>query len=214
MTSEEFGSLLRQILGPGFPLSPPLIHSLYTHMQLMLRWNQVINLTAVTSQEEAVDRHYAESLWLASLLPPGPWRVLDIGSGAGFPGIPIGLYHPEYRVTLLEAHRRKAAFLSEATRGMEMFRVVAARAEEFAERFDWVVSRAIAAGALRRHLSRLGERVAALTSTSRVEEWTAIPGWRWETPKPLPWSPGRVVMMGEVSRGTVEPPGEGVSRGT
>src|SRR6185369_11634689 len=65
----------------------------------MLRWNKMINLTRIERMEEVVDRHYAESLFLGSNLPAGPITIGDVGSGAGFPGLPIAVLRPESRIT-------------------------------------------------------------------------------------------------------------------
>src|SRR5262245_54597910 len=105
----------------------------------MMQWNQKINLTRITEVDEVVERHYRESLYLASQLPAGELRIADVGSGAGFPGIPIGIARPECDVTLIESVRKKAVFLKEATRGLGNFRVLASRAEDINEQFDWVV---------------------------------------------------------------------------
>src|ERR1700738_4164741 len=103
----------------------------------MIRWNQSINLTTVTDPAEAVERHYGESLLLAEHLTAG--RVVDIGSGAGFPGIPVAVVRPECHVTLVESHQRKAVFLREATRQMSNVRVIAKRIEAVQEGFDWSI---------------------------------------------------------------------------
>ena len=88
-------------------------------------------------------RHYCESLFVAIHLPEEPVSVLDVGPGAGFPGIPMAILRPDCRFTLAESHQRKAVFLREATRHLSNVRVAARRAEEAAGAFDWVVSRAV-----------------------------------------------------------------------
>src|SRR5690349_10628648 len=115
--------------------------ALESHYELLVRWNKVLNLTAIEKLEEAVERHYCESLTLAERLTPG--RVADIGSGAGFPGLVAAIARPDCEFTLVESHQRKAVFLREASRGMVNVRVLAVRAEQIRERFDWVVSRAV-----------------------------------------------------------------------
>lgn len=119
---------------------------LEAHFELLLRWNKKLNLTRITDPKEAWERHYMESIRLARQLPPGPLKIADVGSGAGFPGIPIAVVRPECQVTLIESHKRKAVFLREATRHMPNVRVLAMRAEDVKEKFDWVVSRAVRAG--------------------------------------------------------------------
>jgi 16S rRNA (guanine527-N7)-methyltransferase len=108
-----------------------------------LRWNRKINLTRITSLQDAVRYHYCESLYLATRLPPGPLRIVDIGSGAGLPGIPVAIYRPECTVDLVESHQRKAVFLREAARELKNVRVVAQRAESVTDSYDWTISRAV-----------------------------------------------------------------------
>jgi 16S rRNA G527 N7-methylase RsmG len=134
--------LLKRVAG-FCDLSSNQLDQLQEHYELMLRWNKTINLTRIGAIEEAVERHYAESLFLGSILPEGPLSVADVGSGAGFPGIPMGILRPELSVSLIESHRRKAVFLKEACRGLANLAVIPRRAEEVVERFDWIVSRAV-----------------------------------------------------------------------
>jgi 16S rRNA (guanine527-N7)-methyltransferase len=82
-------------------------------------------------------------LYLATRLPEGPLRIIDIGSGAGFPGIPVAIYRPECTVDLVEAHQRKAVFLREAARNLTNVRVLAQRAEAVTDSYDWTISRAV-----------------------------------------------------------------------
>ena len=112
-----FADILRARLACIIDLSPAQVSALDAHYQLLLRWNRTLNLTRVESLEEAVERHYCESVFLASHLPAGPLRVADIGSGAGFPGFPVAVARPDCQVTLIESHQRKAVFLREASRG-------------------------------------------------------------------------------------------------
>src|SRR2546423_8657954 len=113
------------------------------HFDLLQRWNKVLNLTSVHGMEEIIERHYCESLFLAKHLPPGTLRVADIGSGAGFPGLPVAVLRPDCNVTLIESHQRKSVFLREASRDFPNVNVIAKRAESIDARFDWAVSRAV-----------------------------------------------------------------------
>ena len=117
---------------------------LESHYELLLRWNRKLNLTRIEELEDVVRLHYCESLFLSQCLPPGPLRIVDVGSGGGFPGIPVAVSRPECEVTLVESHQRKAVFLREATRGLTNVTVAAKRAEDLVGSFDWVVSRAVA----------------------------------------------------------------------
>jgi 16S rRNA (guanine527-N7)-methyltransferase len=153
------------------------------HYQLLRRWNKVLNLTSIDNYEEAVERHYGESLFLGQHLPPGHLTIADIGSGAGFPGIPVAVLRPDCTVTLIEAHQRKAVFLREATRKLPNIRILAKRVEDVTESFAWVVSRAVSYEDLGKNLKRLGRRAALLTGAEPPPESL---GFEWETPIPLP----------------------------
>jgi 16S rRNA (guanine(527)-N(7))-methyltransferase RsmG len=111
------------------------------HYELLCRWNKVLNLTRIEDRDEALERHYAESLFLAERLTPG--TVVDIGSGAGFPGFVVAVARPDCRVTLVESHQRKAVFLREAARNLPYIRILPKRAELVQEHFDWLISRAV-----------------------------------------------------------------------
>lgn len=88
------------------------------YLELLLRWNARLNLTSLRQPEEIIHRHLAECAFAAQHLPAGIRTLLDYGSGAGLPGIPIAICRPEIRVTLAEAHGKKAAFLREAVRAV------------------------------------------------------------------------------------------------
>jgi 16S rRNA (guanine527-N7)-methyltransferase len=140
---EDFKSLLKLEFSPyGTPTGDQLT-LLEQHYQLLLRWNQKMNLTRITSVGDAVRYHYCESLYLARSLPEGALRIVDIGSGAGFPGVPVAIYRPDCEVHLVESHQRKAVFLSEATRDLPNTRVLAVRSEDVTETYDWMISRAV-----------------------------------------------------------------------
>jgi 16S rRNA (guanine527-N7)-methyltransferase len=138
-----FRELLCRRVSGFCELSTAQLDQLQQHYELMLRWNKSINLTRIEGLEEAVDRHFAESLFLGSSLPSGPLSIADVGSGAGFPGMPIAILRPEVSVTLIESHQRKAVFLKEGTRSLPNVSVICKRAEDVVEKFDWVVSRAV-----------------------------------------------------------------------
>jgi 16S rRNA (guanine527-N7)-methyltransferase len=140
---EDFKSLLTLEFAPYGALDSQQLTLLEEHYCLLLRWNQKINLTRVTSLQDAVRYHYCESLYLATRLPEGTLRIVDIGSGAGFPGIPVAIYRPECTVDLVESHQRKAVFLREAARKLANVRVLAQRAEAVAGSYDWTISRAV-----------------------------------------------------------------------
>lgn len=140
----EFGSLLTERLHGVLAPTERQLEQMEAHFQLLLRWNEKLNLTRITDLPEAVTRHYAESAFLATHLPGvAGLRIADIGSGGGFPGVPLAILRPDARVDLVESRTRKAAFLREATADLGNCRVLAQRAEELAGPYDWLVSRAV-----------------------------------------------------------------------
>lgn len=178
----------RKIVGTEFAcfrvLSEAELDALQAHYELLLRWNEKVNLTRITDPTEAARFHYCESLYLALRLPPGGLSIADVGSGPGFPGFPIAVIRPECSVVLIESDQRKAVFLREASRELKNVRVFSQRAELLTERFDWVVSRAVARQDLLR--LQLAPNFALLTVG--------------EAGEPLPWGEKRCVEI--VSRET------------
>ena len=124
---------VRRLLEPfGIDLSADQTSQLVAYLELLLRWNKKINLTGIRDGESCVSRHFGESLYL------GRWvrlngRLLDIGSGAGFPGLSLKIIFPDLSVTLLEPVAKKRAFLKEVARvcGMDLVEVRGERLEDF-----------------------------------------------------------------------------------
>jgi 16S rRNA (guanine(527)-N(7))-methyltransferase RsmG len=158
---DSFAELLVRHLDRKVILIDEQISALDRHYQLLVKWNRVLNLTSIRNTEEAVIRHYCECLFFASLLPDSG-RVLDLGSGAGFPGVTVSVLHPKMRVTLLESHQRKAVFLKEATRDLKNVDVVPKRAEDTSGTWDLVVSRAVDPQEVLRQAPRLASRIGML----------------------------------------------------
>ena len=113
LTEDAISTLLAPYL--TIPPPPALYTQLSTYLDLLLKWNARTNLTAIRDPEEIVCRHFGESLFAAQHLAPST-TLLDFGSGAGFPGLPIQLFHPEITVTLAESQNKKATFLREVLR--------------------------------------------------------------------------------------------------
>jgi len=189
-----FVELLRSKLADIYELSDAQINQLERHFELLTRWNRVLSLTSVRTLEEAVERHYCESAFAACNLPEGMVSVADIGSGAGFPGVPIAIVRPQCSVALIESHQRKAAFLKEASRDLANARVLALRAENVAEHFDWVVSRAVRYSDIAGALKQLGRNAELLTGEV---EAAGLDGFKWREPIRLPWGDRRYLWIGE-----------------
>jgi 16S rRNA (guanine527-N7)-methyltransferase len=116
-------SAIADLLTPYFSESDvpaTLLPQLSTYLDLLLKWNARTNLTAIRDPEEIVRRHFGESLFAARHLDAGTITLLDFGSGAGFPGLPIALLRPDTQVTLAESQNKKAAFLREAVRSLNL----------------------------------------------------------------------------------------------
>ena len=191
--SAVFRDLLRERLSGVAEVTDAQAEALESHYNLLVRWNRTLNLTAIRDLPEAVERHYCESLFLAARLPAGALRIADVGSGAGFPGLPVAIYRPDCVVTLIESHQRKAVFLKEAARGLANVRVLARRAEEVDEEFDLCVSRAVSYRDLMPSLQGLAPAAVLLGG---IEEPPAELGFAWQPPVPLPWGSQRYLRMG------------------
>jgi 16S rRNA (guanine527-N7)-methyltransferase len=140
-------SAIAELLTPYLPIIPPgLCEQLSLYLDLLLKWNAHTNLTAIRDPEEIVRRHFGESLFAARHLPRTAATLLDFGSGAGFPGLPIALLRPEIRVTLAESQNKKSTFLREAVRTLHLpTEIWPKRVESLppSRRFDIVAMRAV-----------------------------------------------------------------------
>jgi len=181
---EDFKSLLELEFSPYGSLTADQLTLLEQHYKLLLRWNQKLNLTRITSLVEAVRYHYCESLYLAEHLPKRPLRIVDIGSGAGFPGIPVAVYRPDCGVDLVESHQRKAVFLTEAAHSLPNVRVLPQRAESLVGGYDWMISRAV----------RVNDLLLNLTQN------IAVLGTKGDK---LPWGEARALFQMRVDAGTL-----------
>jgi 16S rRNA (guanine527-N7)-methyltransferase len=131
----------------GLAALPPAAYEQFQrYLDLLLRWNQHLNLTAIRDAGQIIQRHFVESAFAAQHLPSGIISLLDYGSGAGLPGIPIAICRPEIQVTLAEAQGKKASFLREALRVIALpGQVYGGRVETMPEQnlFDAVSMRAV-----------------------------------------------------------------------
>jgi 16S rRNA (guanine527-N7)-methyltransferase len=173
------------------------------YVSLILRWNTRLNLTAIRSEEGVLSRHLIESIKLVGNLPAGIATLLDFGSGAGLPGIPIALCRPEIAVTLAESQGKKAAFLREAVRALGLSATVyAGRAERLEEKFDCVAMRAVdrMAEAVKAAAALVAPHgwLALMTSDDELEKLTAAAGveFAWREPVRLPSSEQRLIALG------------------
>lgn len=140
---DDFRALLVSEFAPFGSLTEHQLDLLEQHYQLLCHWNKRINLTRIRDIREAVQFHYCESLFLAQWLPKGRLRIADVGSGTGFPGIPVAILRPDCTLDLIESHQRKAAFLRESSQPLPNVNVVCRRAEKYTEKYNWMISRAV-----------------------------------------------------------------------
>jgi 16S rRNA (guanine527-N7)-methyltransferase len=203
-TPESAGVRLNQLLhAGGLPgLEAEQSRRFEAYLSLLMRWNARTNLTAIRDQEGILARHFVESIACVHALPVGIANLLDFGSGAGFPGIPIAICRAEIEVTLAESQGKKAAFLQEAVRVLSLrAKVHSGRAEALAGHFDCVVLRAVermqqavrmAAGLVKTSgwlaVMTTGPEVAGLQSATGVE-------FSWSGSILLPGSEDRVIAL-------------------
>lgn len=185
-------------------LDEAAIDRLGAYVSLILHWNARVNLTAIRDEDGIISRHIVESISVSSQLPAEIRTLLDFGSGAGLPGIPIAICRPNIEVTLAESQNKKAAFLMEALRVLGLdAKVYSGRAEELKSRFDCVTLRAVdkmaAAVSSAAGLVAPGGWVALMTTVSGLEELqvAAGSGFEWTGKFPLAGGDARILAFGQ-----------------
>src|SRR5438270_4794608 len=233
MEPKRIADLLTPFLGPS-ALTAEQLDAIKVYLELLMRWNARMNLTAVRDEEGIVTRHFGESLFTAAQLfpatassatrasagnaatQPGP-RVIDLGSGAGFPGLPIKICLPSIRLTLVESNQKKATFLREVVRGLQLrdADVFAGRGEglstaathsHFGVPPDLVTMRAVerfeSALPVAGELARMAganpkSRLALLVGKEQSGRLNELaPEFSWGSPIPVPQSRERVLVLG------------------
>ncbi len=216
METAQIAELLAPFTGRA-DLSPWVLSQLDSHLDLLLRWNARMNLTAVRDPEHIVTRHFGESLFAARILLGNDidcsegCAVADLGSGAGFPGIPIKLYAPEIRLTLIESQGKKATFLREVIRtlGLQGTQVFCGRAEQWGETADFVTLRAVEQ--FQRSLPIAAQLVGGKGKLCLLLGARQVPiaqqavgaSWEWQEPETVPQSDQRVVLVGRHSESAI-----------
>ena len=199
---------LRELLSPfvAHPLAAEKLEQFHLYLDLLLKWNARINLTAVRDAEEIVQRHFGESIFAGEQLElEAASTLIDFGSGAGFPGLPIAIIAPHLRVTLIESQQKKVAFLREVIRSLrlENATVHAGRAEETALKSQIVTMRAVekfeSALPVAAALVEAAGCLALLIGLAQAQfSCTALPQFEWQKPIRIPDSRERVVMIGKL----------------
>ena len=196
-TPDWFSQLLARELSQ-IHLSESQISQLYQHYEILLRWNQRMNLTTVKPGPEMAIRHYCESLFFAAHLPAVRENisVLDLGSGAGFPGVPMAILKPQWNVRLVESSQRKAVFLRESTRHLRNVSVLAERMERLSVHADWVVARAVDPEEVLDNVPRLAPNVGLMLGEDDFSALRTDSSVAWEEPVRLPWGDRRLCVYG------------------
>ncbi len=144
--------LLETACAVGILLTAEQAARLDTYATLLVEWNERMNLTAITDPRGIAVRHFVDSLTLLPHLPAGPCSLIDIGTGAGFPGVPLAVVRPDIELTLLDSLNKRLVFLKDLCAALDIpVTLVHARAEQggrlptLRERFDVATARAVAA---------------------------------------------------------------------
>ena len=142
-------TLQRGLKTMGLPCSEEQLHLFRRYYALLEEKNRVMNLTAISGEDESATKHFLDSAAPLLRFPMAEQSVIDVGSGAGFPGLPLRILEPRMRLTLLDAQQKRVGFLSEvcAALGFDDVRCIHARAEELTalrEQFDFALARAVA----------------------------------------------------------------------
>jgi 16S rRNA (guanine527-N7)-methyltransferase len=199
-------SHIAEILAPyGLAPDAALCGRIQKYTELLLLWNQKISLTAVTNPEEILRFHLGESLFAAKGVPVEKGRLADVGSGAGFPGIPLAMVSRDIHATLIDSNQKKTAFLSEVIRELRLgnAEVVRKRFEDLEVGdavFDFVTARALG-----QHPQLVKWAARSLAKSGKLILWivkddaaiiSRVPGWDWRSPIAIPHSRNRVLLVG------------------
>lgn len=139
---EELKSFLKQCLNLNDEVA---IEKFLIYLKELKKWNKAYNLTSIEDEKEIVVKHFLDSLFYLWFIPEKPFSITDVGSGAGFPGVPIAIVREDLKIALIEPSWKKVAFLKNLKRKLELknIEVYQSKAEEVREKFDIVISRAL-----------------------------------------------------------------------
>ena len=175
------------------------------YMQVLLTWNEKVNLTAIRDPLEILYRHFCESMYAAAAVPVENGRLADVGSGGGFPGLPLKIIRPDLYVFLVESNIKKGTFLAEVVRDLEVTdtRVLISRYEELGEELaplDFVCSRAVGEFVPFlewAHSERIAAKQVILWIGGRdLDAAQRNRHWEWREPISIPHSLRRYLLVG------------------
>ena len=199
-------AVIRRALGEfKLPAYDDQVLQIQQYIKILLTWNEKVNLTAIRDPLEILYRHFCESMYAAEAIPVEKGRLADVGSGGGFPGLPLKVIRPNLRVFLVESNLKKATFLAEVIRelGLKDTQVLVRRYEELHEEIaplDYVCSRAL--GEFPSFLkwassTETGARQVILWIGARdLQEIQRIDAWEWREPIQVPHSLQRLLLVG------------------
>ncbi|HET8921425.1 MAG TPA: 16S rRNA (guanine(527)-N(7))-methyltransferase RsmG [Candidatus Acidoferrum sp.] len=201
----SFAVIRRALEEFKLPAYDDQILQIQQYIGILLAWNEKINLTAIRDPLEILYRHFCESMYAAVAVPVENGRLADVGSGGGFPGLPLKIMRPGLRVFLIESNLKKATFLAEVIRelGLRDAQVLVRRYEELGEEvapLDYVCSRAL--GEFAPFLEWVGSQHAG---TKQVILWIGardlpeiqkVQTWKWHEPIQVPHSLRRYLLVG------------------
>ncbi len=202
-------SEIARLLVPFVELAPDQLRQVSMHLDLLLKWNSKVNLTSVRQPEEIVTRHFGESFFAAKQLlsAQATGTVVDVGSGAGYPGIPIAIFAPHARIVLIESNGKKAAFLNEVVFALKLpnASVFGGRAEIYSQNAaDLVTMRAVEkfsdSLAVVIGLVKPGGRIGLMIGQAQVESLHKRADCvQWGVPIALPGGHSRALVIGTKS---------------
>ena len=176
---EEEMSKKSKILGVRFSVEQ--IEQFYKYMNLLIEWNEKMNLTAITEPKEIILKHFIDSLTILKYIDDNS-KLVDVGTGAGFPGVPLSIMNPTLKITLVDSLNKRLIFLQEVVKELNLknIEIVHARAEEFGqnknyrEKFDIATSRAVANLATLSEylvpLVKIGGKIISMKASNAKEE--------------------------------------------
>ena len=199
-------AVIRRALGEfKIPVFDDQVLQIQQYMEILLTWNEKVNLTAIRDPLEILYRHFCESMYAAEAIPLKNGRLADVGSGGGFPGLPLKILRPDLQVFLVESNIKKVTFLAEVIRELELTsaQVLARRYEELGEEvapLDYVCSRALGEYpvflAWARSQQIAAKQVILWIGSRDLEEIQKIRTWDWSEPIEVPHSLRRLLLVG------------------
>jgi len=181
------------------------IAKIRAYMSLLLKWNRSVSLTSITDPAEILARHFGESMFVSKWMPVENCRLVDIGTGAGFPGLALKIAVPTMNLTLIESNKKKCAFLSEVVRRLDLTDVEI-RPERFEQiRPETVSANIITSRAVGEFKQLLRWSTQALVSRGHLFLWVGsedstriarTPGWTWQPAVHIPDSQRRFILTG------------------